>query len=366
MRYAVGFAAGVAAIAGACSVFTSLDDLGTPDASCGACGADGGDAGAIEAGPGKDCTLTVSPTLAFVDAGSSAAIDVALTRIGSFTGPVVVALNGVPGVSANPITVGTDQDGGTLYIDVAANVPPEAVDLDVLSSNASCGVAIVTLAVPGVLDGGVFDTSGSFHVPTTTYLESLRFVLWGGGGGGNGGGGDGCSSGGSGGFGGYVLGDVDVSSGESLAITIGGGGATNGGGGGCTTVARGSTDLLVAPGGGGGGRAGYANNSNGYCNRYASGGSGGFAGLGGGNGQSVLTATGGRGGGPGGASAGGDGGATGGGTGLALAGGAGGTGTAGTGGAGGCGWFGGGGGGAATAVSPTRAAAVVVVAAGRS
>ncbi len=129
-----------------------------------------------------------------------------------------------------------------------------------------------------------FAASGSFVVPAN--VTSIAVKGWGAGGGG--GGSDGMVVGGSGGGGSFATGNVAVTPGETLAVTVGGGGTIGlanatgagggkaagggggaggaagtldnsgggGGGGGGTFLYRGTTLLFAAGGGGGGGGAG--------------------------------------------------------------------------------------------------------------
>jgi hypothetical protein len=152
-----------------------------------------------------------------------------------------------------------------------------------------------TIDVNGAtLNGGftnfqVFNSSGTFTVPTG--IEKVMVELWGAGGGGGGGGGGGYSNigatGGGGGGGGYVKDILNVSPGGSITVTIGSGG--NGGGGGLAggTLSNGQNGFNAGNGGntffgtttagGGFGGDGGQGGINGGGSTGGSGGSGGNA-----------------------------------------------------------------------------------------
>lgn len=105
-----------------------------------------------------------------------------------------------------------------------------------------------------------FTSSGNFNVPAG--VTSIHITLVGGGGSGGGG----ISDAGSGSFGGAVVGELAVTPGETLQITIGAGGArptstsgtnSTGKGGQGTSISRSS--VMLAGAGGGGGGAGTSN-----------------------------------------------------------------------------------------------------------
>ena len=99
--------------------------------------------------------------------------------------------------------------------------------------------------------------SNSFVVPTG--ITEIQVKLWGAGGAGSGGGNGGTTGTvNHGGGGGFTVGKVAVTPGETLTLICGGGGAPSGGegagGGGRSALRRGTTELMTAGGGGGGGR----------------------------------------------------------------------------------------------------------------
>jgi hypothetical protein len=105
----------------------------------------------------------------------------------------------------------------------------------------------------------IYATSGSSTFTVPAGVTELQVKLWGAGGAGTGGGNGGLTGTvNHGGGGGFTVGKVAVTPGETLTLIRGGGGSPSGGegsgGGGRSALRRGTTELMTAGGGGGGGR----------------------------------------------------------------------------------------------------------------
>jgi hypothetical protein len=134
--------------------------------------------------------------------------------------------------------------------------PTDAVTVTLTLPTTSGTLALAgSGGLPGVL-GQVFTSSGTFTIPTG--VTALKVTVVGGGGGGNSSNGakDGCNNpvqvyGTGGGSSGVAISYLTgLTSGNTLAVTIGGGGG-NSANGGSSTVASGSQSISTITGGGG-------------------------------------------------------------------------------------------------------------------